>query len=104
MFCDFNIPYPVQGNSKITENSLINLKKILNMLQKCKYQNKIDENIFFINIIYFSYSNKKYIGYKNYYIYNFIFVIFFNYLVGYEAVAFNNTISGKIPNNAVNLI
>ncbi|ORX50653.1 PHP domain-like protein [Piromyces finnis] len=58
MFCDFNIPYPSQSNGKITEEQLINLKKILNMLQK----------------------------------------------FGYEAVAFNNTISGKIPNNGSNPI
>lgn len=58
MFCDFNIPYPVQGNGKINEEQLINLKKILNMLQK----------------------------------------------FGYEAVAFNSTISGKIPTNGSNPI
>jgi len=58
MFCDFNIPYPVQGNGKINEEQLINLKKILNMLQKFEY----------------------------------------------EAVAFNSTISGKIPTNGSNPI
>jgi len=58
MFCDFNIPYPLQNNGKLNEEQIINLKKILNMLQK----------------------------------------------FGYEAVAFNNTISGKIPNNASNPI
>jgi len=35
MFCDFNIPYPLQNNGKLNEEQIINLKKILNMLQKC---------------------------------------------------------------------